>query len=158
MTDRARRVALAPGGGDAIPDAEGRWKRLKARAADTAGAYSLMECGVPPGLWTPPHIHHDAEEAWYVLSGELTFRVGAEQFVAPAGSFALAPRGTVHAAGNTGTAEARYLLLFSPPGMERYFMALHALIQASGGAPDPAQRAALARRFHMELVPEAART
>ena len=115
-----------------------------------------MESGVPPGLWTPPHIHHDAEEAWYVLAGELTVRVGEEQNVAPAGSFLLVPRGTVHAFGNTGTSEARYLLLFSPPGMERYFMALHELIQASGGQPDPAAEEALRRQFHMERVPSAA--
>ena len=157
MGTAGRRVALGPDGGDAIPDAEGRWKLLKARADDTAGAYSLMECGVPPGLWTPPHIHHDAEEAWYVLAGELTFRVGEEQIVAQAGSFALAPRGTVHAAGNTGTSEARYLLLFSPPGMEQFFVALHELIQTTGGQPDPEAAEALRRRFHIEHVPSAAR-
>jgi hypothetical protein len=84
------------------------------------------------------------------------FRVGKEHIVAPAGAFALAPRGTVHAAGNTGTSVARYLLLFSPPGMERYFVALHELMHASGGEPDPKTTVALRRRFHMEHVPSAA--
>ena len=156
MVTPGRRVALQPGGGDDIPDPNGCSKVLKAQAADAAGAYSLMECGVPPGLWTPPHIHHDAEEGWYVLAGELTFHVGEEHIVAPAGSFVLAPRGTVHAFGSTGTSAARYLLLFSPPGMEQYFVALHELIQASGGQPDPEAAEALRRQFHMEHVPSAA--
>ncbi len=159
MGTPGRRVALAPGGGDDIPGPNGHTILLKARAADTAGAYSLMEERTSPGVWTPPHIHHDAEEAWYVLAGELTFRIGAdqaEQIVAPAGSFVLVPRSTVHAFGNTGPSDARHLMLFSPPGMERYFVALHELIQASGGQPDPEAAEALRRQFHLERVPSAA--
>jgi len=158
MVTSGRRVALEPGGGVAIPGPYGRSIQLKARAADTAGAYSLLEFSAPPhGAWTVPHIHHDAEEGWYVLEGELTFRIGEDRIVAPAGSFLLAPRGTLHAFGNTGTSVARYLALFSPPGMERYFAALHELIQASGGQPDPEAAEALTRQFHMERVPSAAR-
>ncbi len=41
--------------------------------------------------------------------------------------------------------------------MERYFAALHELIQASGGQPDPEAAEALTRQFHMERVPSAAR-
>lgn len=158
MTDAARRVVLAPGGGDAIPGPYGRSIAVKAHAADTAGAYSMLEFSAPPGgAWTAPHIHYDAEEAWYVLEGEFTYRIDEDLVVAPAGTFLLAPRGTLHSFGNTGDSVARNLTFFSPPGMERFFVAFHELVQASGGQPDPASVEALTRRFHMGPAPSTIR-
>jgi mannose-6-phosphate isomerase-like protein (cupin superfamily) len=37
---------------------------------------------MPPGRWVAAHIHHWEEEAWYVLSGALTFRIGGQAIAA----------------------------------------------------------------------------
>jgi len=111
---------------------------LKAGKEAAQGAYAVLEMTViPPGLWVPPHIHGAEEEAWYVLDGELTFRVGEQEIGAVAGSFILVPRGLVQSLGNTGTRPVSLLEIFSPAGMEAYFAERAALAKArSAGGRD----------------------
>ena len=104
-------------------------------------------------------MHQGEEEGWYVLEGELTFRLGDQTVRAPAGSFVLAPRGMLHSFGNTGTQTAKYLELFSPPGMERFFADLAALSAKSPngrmhprlGSPWPRNTASSIRRLPKPL-------
>jgi mannose-6-phosphate isomerase-like protein (cupin superfamily) len=60
------------------------------------------------------HVHHEDDEAWYVLEGTLGFRIGDEVVTAPAGSGVLVPKGTPHTFWNAGPGEARYVLVMSP--------------------------------------------
>ena len=60
------------------------------------------------------HVHHEDDEAWYVLEGTLGFQVGDELVIAPAGSAVLVPKGTPHSYWNAGEWEARYVLVMSP--------------------------------------------
>ena len=60
------------------------------------------------------HVHHEDDEAWYVLEGTLGFRVGDDVLTAAAGSGVLVPKGTPHSYWNAGTGEARYVLVMSP--------------------------------------------
>jgi mannose-6-phosphate isomerase-like protein (cupin superfamily) len=65
--------------------------------------------------WIAPlHVHHGDDEAWYVLSGTLGFRLGDDELTAPAGSAVLARRGTPHTYRNAGRTEATYLLVMTP--------------------------------------------
>jgi mannose-6-phosphate isomerase-like protein (cupin superfamily) len=65
--------------------------------------------------WIAPlHVHHEDDEAWYVLRGRLGFRVGEETFEVGPGSAVLAPRGTPHTWWNAGAEEAEYLLVMHP--------------------------------------------
>src|SRR6266566_2919901 len=55
--------------------------------------------GAPPGpprFIAPLHVHYADDEAWYVLEGTLAFRLGDQQFEAPAGTAVFAPRGVPH--------------------------------------------------------------
>jgi mannose-6-phosphate isomerase-like protein (cupin superfamily) len=85
--------------------------------------------------WIAPlHVHHDDDEAWYVLEGVLRFRIGDEIREARAGSAVLAPKGTPHAYGNARPGQpARYLLVMTPR--------IRALVQAlhEPGAADYAE-------------------
>jgi mannose-6-phosphate isomerase-like protein (cupin superfamily) len=64
--------------------------------------------------WIAPlHVHHSDDEAWYVLEGELGFRLGDEVVTAAEGSAVVAPRGTPHTYWNSGSVEARYVLVMS---------------------------------------------
>ena len=60
------------------------------------------------------HVHHEDDEAWYVLAGTLGFQVGDELVTAHAGSAVLVPKGTPHSYWNAGDVEARYVLVMSP--------------------------------------------
>ena len=101
---------------------------------ETGGAYFAMEALVPPGGGPPPHIHHREDETFYLLEGEVEFRVGDETITAGRGDFLNVPRGTVHAFRNAGTEVARIVLTFTPAGMERFFE--ETLDRAPNGAED----------------------
>ena len=60
------------------------------------------------------HLHRSDDEAWFVLSGRLGFRVGDEERVVPAGESILVPRGTPHSFWNAVSEPTRYLLVMTP--------------------------------------------
>ena len=83
-------------------EGEARWffgggeMTWKVRAADSGGAFLLLEVVLEQGKVTPLHTH-PTDESWYILEGELLMHLdGAETRVA-AGGFVLAPRGVPHA-------------------------------------------------------------
>lgn len=75
-----------------------------------------VEPGEPgPGL----HTHEDEDDAFYVISGELTFNVDGERITAPPGTFVLAPPGVVHNFSNRSDEPARALNLHAPAGFDK---------------------------------------
>lgn len=62
----------------------------------------------------PPHIHHEDDEAWYVLEGRLQVRVDGRDYLIPAGGAVIAPRGAAHAFCNPDPEPARYLMVMTP--------------------------------------------
>src|SRR4051794_37745134 len=56
----------------------------------------VTEQTAPRGSGSPLHVHHNEDEWFYVLEGELTIWVDGETHVAPAGSFVLGPRDIPH--------------------------------------------------------------
>ena len=95
---------------------------LKADSKATRGAYSLYEETFPPGHPGPAiHIHHDQEEAFYMIAGELTFLLGDQLITANAGTFVLVPAGWRHGFANRSSEVARVINIHSPRGFEHYF-------------------------------------
>ncbi len=82
---------------------------------------SVVELAVPAGWPGPPLHHHDFDEAFYVLDGELTFQLGDEVSTARAGTLVFAPRGSHHTLANPSDGPARDLLVCTPGGFERRF-------------------------------------
>lgn len=111
---------------------------LKATGEETNGAYSLVEASGP--AFATPHVHHDREEAFYVLEGTITFLAGEQTVTAEAGTFLLVPRETMHAFRAEG--EAKLLITHSPGGFEHFFRTMSSKI--ADGSFDKAARDALA--------------
>jgi quercetin dioxygenase-like cupin family protein len=88
---------------------------------ETDGALFVAEATVPPGGGNPPHIHHHEEERFYLQQGTLTIQVGDRTLNASAGDFVQLPRGVVHSFKNSGNEDAKFLLISSPAGLERFF-------------------------------------
>jgi quercetin dioxygenase-like cupin family protein len=95
--------------------------KVRLRSEQTDGALSVMENSVSEGFGGPPLHHHDFDETFYVLEGELTFQLRDELFTAGAGELAFAPRGVPHTFANLSGAPARILIVCTPAGFERYF-------------------------------------
>src|SRR5213078_3467373 len=109
-------IASRQGEGDA------RWflgglTTIKASGQSTAGRVAVTENWAPRGYGSPLHVHHNEDEWFYVLSGELTFWVDGEVIDAPAGSFVYGPRGLPHTF-TVSSDEARFLLVIEPAGFE----------------------------------------
>jgi mannose-6-phosphate isomerase-like protein (cupin superfamily) len=78
--------------------------------------FVLVQWGAEVGdHWIAPlHVHHEDDEAWYVLRGTLGFRLGVDEVEAGPGSAMLARKGTPHTYRNAGDVEAEYLLVMTP--------------------------------------------
>ena len=91
------------------------------RSEESDGVVSVVDNTVP-AHWPGPFLHkHDFDEAFYVLEGELTFQVEDAVITKRAGELAFAPRNVMHALANHSDADARYLLVCTPAGLERHF-------------------------------------
>ena len=95
--------------------------RILLRAEQSGGAVAVVENTVGAN-WGGPHLHkHDFDEGFYVLEGELTFQLKDEVVTKRAGDFVFAPRNVAHTLANHSGAPARYVLVITPAGFERYF-------------------------------------
>lgn len=122
---------LLPGEGHAV-EIGGVGAVYKLSAADTGGAFSVVEHPLDPGaLAAPPHTHVREDEYSYVIEGEVGFLIGDQEFHASQGSYVLKPRGVIHTFWNRGPVPARILEVISPAGFERYFQELAELVYAS---------------------------
>ena len=66
-----------------------------------------------------PHVHADEDDSFYILEGELTFVLGGEDVIAPAGTFVLVPPGVEHGFRNDGAEPVRILNIHAPAGFDR---------------------------------------
>jgi len=91
------------------------------RSEESDGVVSVVDNTVP-AHWPGPYLHrHDFDEVFYVLEGELVFQVEDQLITRRAGELAFAPRGVAHTLANHSDAPARYVLVCTPAGFERYF-------------------------------------
>ena len=97
-----------------------------ARVLATGDGLGLVHMDMPAGEMPPLHVHHNEDEGFYVLGGELTLYLPGESVTLRAGDFLLAPRGVPHAY-EVGPEGARTLVSSTPSGFERFVMAVGAL-------------------------------
>lgn len=143
-----RALVLRPGEGRDIDMGNFRMS-LKASGEETAGAFSLLQAEEPPRFGPPMHIHRDAAEAFYVISGGYTIFVEDDEYDCPAGSFIYIPAGTPHGF-RVGPEPSRKLNIYMPAAMVGYFDDLSAAIAAD--QMDPDALAEIADRYGMEVI------
>lgn len=119
------------------------------RAADTGGGWALVDYAMParfPGA--AAHVHDIATESFYGLEGETMLEVDGREICLRAGEVAVVPPGVVHRFWNATDRPARYLVLLTPGGFERFYDELAEAAAAAGAWPpaDPAVMQALLGR------------
>jgi mannose-6-phosphate isomerase-like protein (cupin superfamily) len=108
-----RAVVVAPGQGHRVGNVE-----FLARTADTPRfTFGIIE--IDPGRVLEAHVHEGEDDAFYILEGEMTFVLGAEEVAAPPGTFVLAPPGVEHGFRNDGPVPVRMLNMHAPAGFDR---------------------------------------
>ena len=91
---------------------------IRVPAADTNGAYSLVEIVSEPGDGTPLHVHQNEDEHLFVLEGTGRFAIGDKIFDAEAGTMVTLPRNIPHAWGNRSSSRLRIAGIAYPGGVE----------------------------------------
>jgi mannose-6-phosphate isomerase-like protein (cupin superfamily) len=107
----------------------------------TGDSFVLQEWAHGPGGGPPLHVHHQDDEAWYILDGSLTFRFTDRTIELAAGGAVFVPSGVPHtfAAGSEG---ARYLIVTT----RRVLDLIGALHEDNGPQEE------IYRRFASEIV------
>ncbi len=143
-------IHVAPGEGRTVTVIGGDRITFKARAADTGGAYAVIETVTASQAGPPPHVHSRHDEAFYVLEGNFEFTLGGKAALAGPGSFLLGPRGVPHWFKNVGTTEGRMIVVLSPGDADAFF---DDLAEASKQLPPDIPRIkAVALRHGVELL------
>jgi quercetin dioxygenase-like cupin family protein len=112
--DVAQAMLLRPGEGETVADQPEKTLRLLAdqdALALTWFRYAAGEDG------PERHIHKEHTDAFYVLSGEVSFRLGPDEthvVRGQAGAFVAAPAGVVHMFANESSEEATFLNIHAP--------------------------------------------
>ena len=143
-------------------EGEARWflgglTTIKASGQSTAGRVAVTENWAPRGYGSPLHVHHNEDEWFYVLSGELTFWVDGQIIDATAGSFVYGPRGLPHTF-TVNSDEARFLLVVEPAGFEQFLLELSqpaesvTLPPATLQPPEPEAMMAAAAKYGIEIL------
>ncbi len=99
--------------GELLSDRTGRTVRKLCEHPLLDATWFRYEAGQPG---PDPHVHHEHVDAFYVLEGELQFRVGPEiaPVRAPAGTLVLVPPNVIHTFTNASEASAQWLNLHAP--------------------------------------------
>jgi mannose-6-phosphate isomerase-like protein (cupin superfamily) len=90
----------------------------------SGGAWWLGQFREDPGFMTLLHLHPHMDEYFFILQGVLSVYIDGTWHDLKAGAFALVPRGTPHAQGNTGKGPVHFVGSGSPAGFERFFIEL----------------------------------
>jgi mannose-6-phosphate isomerase-like protein (cupin superfamily) len=147
--------SVADGGGDPHWFTNNRMT-IKLRAADTGGAFGVVEGVSPAGSSPPLHVHHREHELFLLLEGSLTVRCGDETFRVDPGSVTCLPRGVPHSFVVEDGQPARLLSICVPGGFEEYFAAAGRPAENDGLPPNEPPDVALLRRvgkdFGLEIV------
>jgi quercetin dioxygenase-like cupin family protein len=114
---------VPPGGG---PNYD--WSRdhtfVKVAAADSGGAFALMEDNLKPEFALGLHLHREHAETFYILDGVVNFYIEGDWFAAAAGTCVHIPPDVPHALDLPAGGTARLLMIFQPAGFDRFLAEL----------------------------------
>ena len=112
---------------------------VKASAAATHNALGVVEMRLPAGFSPPPHIHHNEDEAFYLLSGEIVAQVGAQQIAAQTGAFLWLPRNVQHGFAVSADGPCTILTITTPAGFEGFVAEMGTATTTTDRLPEPSE-------------------
>jgi quercetin dioxygenase-like cupin family protein len=97
---------------------------------NTGGAFCMLLDEPPVGWSLPAHLYRDAAETIHILEGDFEMDIEGVRSRQSPGDNIHIPRGRVHSGANVGSGPGRRIVLFSPAGMEGFFL------EAGVGGPE----------------------
>lgn len=131
----------------ATRDGDEPWVML-ATGDQTGGAVAFGEARLPPETTGPSfHVHQNEDEAAYIVSGVMTFRVGDDEFEAGPGTLVWLPRRVPHTFANRSLETVVAFGTVTPAGLEGMFAEQAAHFAGLDGPPDEARAAEIGARY-----------
>jgi mannose-6-phosphate isomerase-like protein (cupin superfamily) len=130
---------------------------VKAGGDQTEGRLYQIHVVEQRGSGPPLHIHHNADETFYIVDGLLGFLVGEERLEVGPGNFVFGPKGVPHAY-VACSEQAEFLAPFAPASMDRFFEELGGVPVVPGepapvaSYPNPEEFARGAAKWGVEIV------
>lgn len=112
---------------------------IRANGRDTGGLH-VVEIVVPAGEASPWHVHHEEDESFYVIEGELELIVGDARVRVGPGDFAFGPRDVPHGFRVISATPARFLMI-TIGGRFSDFIAENSEPMVEGRSPQPKESA-----------------
>ena len=126
---------------------------MRSTGETTDGHFFLLEhLAMPPGMASPYHVHHNEDEAFYILEGTVAFLCDETWHLAGPGTWVYGPREIPHGFRVMGTTPARMLLLGAPAGFEQFVFELRMPLDAAPAPPDMALLIATAARYGVDIL------
>jgi quercetin dioxygenase-like cupin family protein len=112
--------------------------RILISGEQTNGNYAVIDMLVPPGGGPGPHAHKDIQEMFYIVEGEINFKMEGGNYKAKKGSFVNIPLGgAVHCFKNTTNDIAHLLCTVVPAGLDAFFQEIGKPVDAGTFLPPP---------------------
>jgi quercetin dioxygenase-like cupin family protein len=112
--------------------------RILISGEQTDGNYAVIDMLVPPRGGPGPHAHKHFQEMFYVVEGEVEFKMEGGKYIAKKGSFVNIPLGgAVHCFKNTTDKLAHLLCTVVPAGLDSFFQEIGKPIEIGTFLPPP---------------------
>lgn len=122
---------------------------LKIDSETSGGTIAIWQDVVGPSSGPPLHIHHKADEIFFVISGEFEFHLDGQVYSATTGSFVFVPRGKEHTYRCTGVTPGTLLGIVTPSGLEQFYIAQS---RVPAGSLDSDAYEKLGREYDLDAV------
>jgi quercetin dioxygenase-like cupin family protein len=114
----------------------------------TGGAFDLVAVEARSGDMPPLHVHHDADETFYVLEGRVSFDLPGRRVELAEGGTLFAPRGEPHVY-RVESERARMLVVGNPAGFADF-------VREASDEPESEDLPPLGRPHDLQRIAEAA--
>ena len=112
--------------------------RIIVSGEETNGNYAVIDMLVPPGSGPNPHAHAGFQEMFYVVDGEVEFKMEGRKHLAKKGTLVNIPLGgVVHCFKNTSDQVAHLLCTVVPAGLDTFFREVGKPIEDDVDLPTP---------------------
>ena len=135
--------------------------RILISGEQTNGNYAVIDMLVPPNGGPGPHAHKDIQEMFYVVEGEIDFKMEEGNYKAKKGSFVNIPLGgAIHCFRNTTSNIAHLLCTVVPAGLDAFFQEIGKPVDTGTFLPPPTlsteeldKLKSLAEKYGQQLYP-----
>lgn len=108
---------------------------MKATGMDTGNTTTWMLIENSPHQGVPLHKHLYEDESFFVVSGTFEITVGAKTITGGPGTYAYGPRNVPHQWTNMGSGRGQLLNVYTPGGIDAFFLAVGIPIHSSAEQP-----------------------